>query len=458
MANGNSEAGARLLDDISGLLSKYVVLSRAQTDVMALWVIHSHAIEAAEFTPYLHIYSPALRSGKTRLLEVLRLVVAKPWFTGRVTAAVLVRKTDKDHPTLLLDESDAAFSEQGYGEGLRGILNTGFERDGTTSLCVPGGVDKWTPRNFSTFCPKAVAGIGRLPATVEDRSIHIELKRKLRAESRERFRKKKVAPMAEELKRGIEAWVSENLDSLRTADPLLPDELNDRQQDVCEPLLAIADRFGGEWPARARHALVELCRSRTAGEDDSDGLKLLADVRTVFEAYTQDRMSTDTLLNHLCAMEESPWGEYDHGGPLTAYRLARLLRPFGISPRDIRFEKGTRKGYRRVDFGDAWERYLPPCPSPILGEGQQGRQAADYAGSSQLPEGQHSHDVADLKNANTAEKMGLVAAVAPFEPTIDNRQAHGANPLPPTAEPGNRPSRPPNGRCRAFIQSPTVED
>jgi hypothetical protein len=46
------------------------------------------------------------RSGKTRLLEVAETLVARPWFTGRTTAAALVRKIDGDQPTLLLDESD----------------------------------------------------------------------------------------------------------------------------------------------------------------------------------------------------------------------------------------------------------------------------------------------------------------------------------------------------------------
>ena len=75
--------------------------------------------------------SPEKRSGKTRLLEVLALIVARPWFTGRVTAAVLVRKLAKETPTLLLDESDAAFAaEKEYAAALRGILNAGYRRGG----------------------------------------------------------------------------------------------------------------------------------------------------------------------------------------------------------------------------------------------------------------------------------------------------------------------------------------
>src|SRR5215469_323648 len=165
--------GAQLLSDVSAFIRRFVALSVAQAGVCALWVIHTHTLDATDFTPYLDINSPLLRSGKTRLLELLRLLVDKPWFTGRVTGSALVRKVDKTCPTLLLDESDAAFQTRGdYGETLRGILNTGFERDGAYSMSVQKGND-WEPRDFKTFSAKAIAGIGSLPATIRDRSIPI---------------------------------------------------------------------------------------------------------------------------------------------------------------------------------------------------------------------------------------------------------------------------------------------
>ena len=95
---------------------------------------------------------------------------------------------DAEKPTLLLDESDAAFGgEREYAEALRGILNTGYRRSGRTTLCVGQGTNI-TFRDFSTFAPKAIAGIGKLPGSVSDRAIPIELKRKTKHEPVERFR------------------------------------------------------------------------------------------------------------------------------------------------------------------------------------------------------------------------------------------------------------------------------
>jgi DNA primase len=121
--------GAQLLDRVVAYIRRYVALSDSQARIGALFVVHTHAFEAADSTPYLAITSAEKQSGKSRLLEVLELVVANPWFAGRVTAAVLTRKIDAEQPTLLLDESDAAFGgEQEYAETLRGVLNTGYRR------------------------------------------------------------------------------------------------------------------------------------------------------------------------------------------------------------------------------------------------------------------------------------------------------------------------------------------
>ena len=120
---------ADLLTKISVFTRRFVHMTVLQATVVALWVVHTHAIDATDFTPYLNIYSAMLRSGKTRLLEILKLLVRNAWFTGRTTASALVRKIDRFKPTLLLDESDAAFeAKNDYTEALRGILNTGFER------------------------------------------------------------------------------------------------------------------------------------------------------------------------------------------------------------------------------------------------------------------------------------------------------------------------------------------
>jgi uncharacterized protein DUF3631 len=135
-------------------------------------------------------------------------------------------------------------------------------------------------------------------------------------------------------------------ETLRIARPEIPNELDDRQGDICEPLLAIADAAGGDWPQHCRESLITLCSTET-NKDDSPGVKLLSAIRDVFKAADSDRLSTQHLLEHLIAQEsDAPWADWwERGlkdgntrGP--AAKLARLLKPFGIGARGIRLPDG----------------------------------------------------------------------------------------------------------------------
>jgi hypothetical protein len=198
----SAPAPAEVLDELVGFVRRFVSMTESEAVAVALWIFHTHAIGAAQTTPYIAITSAEKESGKTLLLEVLNLLVARPWLTGRTTAAVLPRKIEVDRPTLLLDESDAAFKgDRDYAEALRGVLNTGYRRSGKTTVCVGQGVEIGF-KDFSTFCPKAIAGIGRLPDTVQSRSIPVRLKRKAPGESVERFRERDVTEEAQPLRAG----------------------------------------------------------------------------------------------------------------------------------------------------------------------------------------------------------------------------------------------------------------
>src|SRR5215217_1307213 len=292
-------SGVELLVNLIGFIRRFVVLSEAQALLIALWIVHTHALDAADTTAYLNIWSAEKRSGKTRLLEVLFLLVARAWLTGRVTSAVLVRKVAAETPALLLDESDAAFNgDREYAETLRGVLNAGFRRGGVASLCVGQGANL-TYEDFPVFSPKAIAGIGMLPDTVADRSIPIELQRRRPSEQVERFRLRKVGPEALPLQKVAAAWAEAHLTALCEAEPELPEELDDRAQDIVEPLLAIADAAGGEWSKGARKAAVTLLTGEHREDSESLGIRLLRDICSVFDREGADRLRTTAILTVL---------------------------------------------------------------------------------------------------------------------------------------------------------------
>ena len=93
--------------------------------------------------------------------------------------------------------------------------------------------------------------------------------------------------------------------------PDLPDELDDRAQDIWEPLLAIADFAGDVWPERARTAALELCGPEARqDEDDSLAALLLQDLYDIFTTNGAQRLRTSDLIEELVQIEESPWGDW----------------------------------------------------------------------------------------------------------------------------------------------------
>ncbi len=273
------------------------------------------------------------------------MLVANPWLTGRVTGPALVRKVDAEHPTLLLDETDALFTGGAASQQmLRGVLNSGYRLGGKVAYARGGGY-----MECDVYCPKAFAGIGGLPSTIADRSIPILMRKRGMFEPVERLRIRDVKGEARVPRMLAARFAAQHLERLARARPRIPAQLDDRAADVWEPLLAIADAMGGDWPNRARHAAVELCAQRKESDTESISFRLLAACREAFEELGADRLKTVTLLERL---REVDWSVLER--PLDARVLAELLRPFGPQPGKLRFGRQSLQGYERRMFASAW--------------------------------------------------------------------------------------------------------
>jgi len=353
---GDEPQATRLLDlaeylgALEAFLTRYVAFpSQHEPPAVALWIAHAHLVEEFETSPLLAVTSAEMRSGKTRLLDCLELLVPHPFRVVIPSEAVVYTVlAQRPRRTMLLDEADAIFgprTAERY-EGLRAILNSGNRR-GTPVLRVKLEGRRREVDSFDVFGPKAIAGIGDLPDTVSDRAIPVRLKRRAPGEVVAKFRRRTAEAEASRI---VCAWPAGTL----VTDVTVPDALPDRAADSWEPLLAIADAAGGTWPQRARSAAVAL-----SGEEQqaaSTGLRLLSDIREVFAGT--DHLSTAELLSGLHDLEDAPWGEW-YGKPLTARGLAKLLDPYRIGPRLRRLDGDRRRGYFRSEFTDVWERYVP---------------------------------------------------------------------------------------------------
>jgi hypothetical protein len=328
-------------------------MTDAQLDALALWIAHTYAIDAAETTPYVAVTSALKRSGKSRLREVLERLVRQPLSASNISDAALFRAVAKLTPTLLLDEADAVFKAR-EREDLRGMLNAGY-RHGAVVYRM-GGASKTKLEAFPVFCAKAFFGIGDfLPDTLVDRAIPIRLERRTQQEPVERFRQRETSAETSALSDRLAEWIEPLLDDLKGAWPTLPQDLDDRAQDSWEPLFAIADVAGGDWPDRARGA-ARVLSAGVEREEDSAIVRLLRDIQVVFRKH-DDRLSTGELLRHLHRMDESPWGEW-RGKPLTGHGLSKLLKPYRIRTMTVRVDGTPVKGYKEEQFADAFARVL----------------------------------------------------------------------------------------------------
>jgi putative DNA primase/helicase len=339
--------GAKLLDELCATIPRYVVMAVEAVHTVALWVLFSYLLDAFETSPRLAITAPQKRCGKTTLLSLLYQLTCRPLAAANLTAAVVFRVIEAARPTLLIDETDTFVKEN---DELRGILNSGHSR--ATAFVIRCQGEDNLPRCFSTWAAIALAGIGKLPTTLADRSIEIKLKRKTNSEPAQRLDRQARAALREVARR-IARWANDNRTKVNSAEPVLPDALDDRASDNWRPLIALADAAGGQWPARARAAAVALSGRRN---DDGIAVAVLTAIKGLFAAQDTDRLSSRRIVAALTADPTAGWSESNRGRPLSEAQLARLLRPFEIYPTSF----GNARGYRLSECQDAFARYVLP--------------------------------------------------------------------------------------------------
>jgi hypothetical protein len=350
--------GAELLDEICGAISQYIVLSSDGVSTLALWALHTHCFDCFAHSPRAAIISPEKGCGKTTTLDVLGCLVARPLPTSNATVSAIFRIVELATPTLLIDEADTFLKEN---DELRGILNTGHRRGGQVTRTVG---DDHEPRLFSTWAPAAIAMIGRLPDTLNDRSVIISLRRRKLSERIESFRSDR-ADHLRTLQRKMARWAQDHQQQLASSDPPMGDLFN-RSADNWRPLFAVADAASGEWPSRVRKVAGNAI---AAMAEESNNMQLFGDIKWIFDGCPDDeqspnpidRVASGELVERLIKIEGRPWAEWKSGKPLSQNSLARLLGRFGIISGTIRLASGqTAKGYYRTAFDDAFDRYLAP--------------------------------------------------------------------------------------------------
>ena len=355
-----------VLDAVHAFLGRFVAYPSEHARVAhCLWIGHTHLMEAWESTPRLAFLSPEPGSGKTRALEISETLVPRPVEAINVSPAYLFRKISDQAglPTILYDEIDTVFGPRAKEhEDLRGIITRGIEGRHGWAVCSEGKAnrDRRTPCILFPW-PWLDSGTS-LRRILIAQSLLVCVGAPLG--NTWNHRRRVHAPEGYQLRDQLAVWAREIRATLNLYPPM-PQGITDRNADVWESLLAVADAVGGPWPERARKAAVALVAA-AKGDRHSLGVRLLTDLRTVFS--DRSALSTSALLTALTNLEEAPWGDLK-GRPLDARKLANFLKPYGVSSKNVRIGSDVAKGYSAEDLHDPWQRYLTQeqtvCLSPV---------------------------------------------------------------------------------------------
>jgi hypothetical protein len=348
--------GAALLTEVYDFLGRFVAYpSEAAHVAHTLWVGHTFFMDCWDSTPRIAFLSPEPGSGKSRALEVTEPLVNRPVHAVNVSPSYLFRKVSDDEglPVILYDEIDTIFGPRAKdNEDIRGLLNAGHRRGAIAGRCVTKGKTIVT-EDFPAYAAVALAGLDDLPDTLQSRSVIVRMRRRAPNEKVEPWRNRLNTPEGEALRERLETWAKVSTSQVQW--PEMPDGVEDRDADIWEALLVVADLAGGEWPKRARVTAVTLVTDSKRGVP-SLGIRLLGDIRQAFGAL--ETLRTDDLVKALNKLDDAPWAEIKNGHPLDSRELARRLRKYDIHNKPVRIGGVVVRGYTAESFWDAWTRYL----------------------------------------------------------------------------------------------------
>jgi hypothetical protein len=398
-----------VIDGVERFIRRFCILPDAAYLPLATWTVATYVPLAFDAIPYVALLSPMKQCGKTRVLEVLELLCAKPQRVTTVSSASLFRMME-DVPTLLLDEVEALGNSKPSDttQAVLAILNAGHRKGATVTRCVP---PDWDVQHFPVYGPKVFAAIGGLTDTLTDRCIVVAMHRKTSSQSVDRFLQGRAKADAEPTRESLVAWADTYQESVRAAYEGMDDLkfLSDRDADIWMPLFAVCTVVTPERLGELQRCAMILSGAKACGDtEDSPALALLSDIRVIFHERRSDAVPSAVLADCLCKIEGRPWADWNRGQGLTANNLARQLRKYSIHPQTIRVGDNTPKGYRRVDFEELWLRYCPfpptqtatpPQPASLLIE-------TAFCNRNTVP------SVAVAKSASNPHEQRTVAAVA----------------------------------------------
>ncbi len=353
---------AELIADLEAYYSRRRYLPKDAAFVEALFATNTYTYDVFDTTPYLLYKSATGGCGKTTGLERHEHVCARAYLGVDPSPAVLYRRIERDRPTWLLDEARILQNHGERGQELLSLFDAGYKRGATVSRCEEHGEGL---RDFSVFCPKALARIGSFRGTLLDRGIVIHLEKAHGLRQRRRNALKKEATP---LKEALEAYTLQYRTQLERLYEDEPDEgywpqLSGREEEIWGPLLCHARLAGVEVESRAVRVALRYSRQKAEIAVAEDRILVLArEALEALRSHQGERFCPRELVPSLA--EKETWGEH------LAERKSDKARVTAVGTFFSHFRLTSRKHtdagteYDRLEVIAVLERHMPETVAP----------------------------------------------------------------------------------------------
>ena len=219
------------------------------------------------------------------------------------SAPAMVTLINEEKATLAIDEIDVYFGKGGGRQSARAMLNAGYKQ----GACVAR-----QGKMMNCFAAVLLAGMGQVYTThpnlrpLYTRSICAYMAPKPPGAKVEEYRTRLHGHLGQKLHDALAHWAGQHARDAALAWPDMPDGIENRDRELWEPLIVMADLAGGAWPERIRAAARHICLSQIDETEEAEvitpGQRM---VNTVAELFGEnDALPTMTILTELAAMPE----------------------------------------------------------------------------------------------------------------------------------------------------------
>lgn len=357
---------AELIETMRSQYRSFMYFTNPDTDSLklAIWTIATWFVEYLSYSPYVMITAPEGGCGKSQLLDMLSYGSYRAKVASDISTSALYRGIEAYHYTVFIDEADSFLKGQ---DNLQGALKAGIRRNAVTTRTEKLANGTYREKDFRVFGFKAVAGISArgISDLLTSRSIIVKLGLKPKKVILKRLDDR--LPIWQENKSKCARLAQDYGEWISNYRPEIPLDLSNRQADVWESLIAIADLTdkvsGTNYGEQVRNIALEGIKDKV----DSIGQELLRDIRDIFrEIREEDQargvsstvyISSYDLTIKLTVDPTLRWAEYGHKG-LTAHTLGKMLSEYGIKSFQKKINGKNLKCYCLKDFEAVFDTYL----------------------------------------------------------------------------------------------------